>query len=504
MYREISCAAALLSASVTAAAANDVDACSKPSGDGVIAACSRILARDPNQAIAWNNRANAYNVKGDHALAIADYDRAIRLAPNQAVFYVGRGMAHAANGDNDHAIADFSQAIKLNPNFAAAWSARGTAYSGVLDYDRAIADFSHALKLDSNQFAAWTGRGVAYGFRQDHDRAIADFTQAIRVNPKMALAYNFRGRAWLDKDQYDRAIADFDKAIRLDPALAEARQNRVRAQALLTAAQVAPPTAPPQAVPSPAAQPQAVARPAAPPGAEERRIALVIGNSSYRSVAALPNPRRDAVAVADALRQTGFQSVELAVDLDRDGMIGALQSFRAKADRADWALVYFAGHGIEIDRVNHLIPVDAKLLDDRDVSAETVSYEDVATAIGGARALRVIVLDACRNNPFKDRMRRTVASRSATDRGLAPPPAEAGMLVVYSAKEGEVAADDVNGVNSPFARAFVAQIRTPGLEVRRLFDVVRDDVMEATGRRQQPYTYGSLSGRRDFFFVAPP
>jgi uncharacterized caspase-like protein len=228
-----------------------------------------------------------------------------------------------------------------------------------------------------------------------------------------------------------------------------------------------------------------------------------MGNSDYRSVAVLPNPRRDARAVADALRQTGFQTVELAVDLDRDSMVKALRLFRDQADNADWALVYFAGHGIEINRVNYLIPTDARLADDRDVQAETVSFEDLMRAVGGARALRLVVLDACRNNPFRERMRTTTASRGSLDRGLArPPETEPGTLVVYSAKEGEIAADDVDGVNSPFARAFVAALKVPGREVRRLFDYVRDDVMDATNRRQQPFTYGSLPGRRDFFFIA--
>src|SRR5262249_23041956 len=134
----------------------------------------------------------------------------------------------------------------------------------------------------------------------------------------------------------------------------------------------------------------------------DRRVALVIGNSQYRSVAFLPNPRRDASVVADALRQVGFEAVELALDLDRDGMIKALRSFRDKADQADWALIYFAGHGIEIDRVNYLIPTDARLTDDRDVKTEAVSYEELLTTVGGAKALRLVVLDACRVNPFKD------------------------------------------------------------------------------------------------------
>ena len=100
-------------------------------------------------------------------------------------------------------------------------------------------------------------------------------------------------------------------------------------------------------------------------------------------------------------------------------------------------------------------------------------------------------------------MHRSAVSRGSLTRGLAPPPeTEPGTLVAYSAKEGEVAADDADGVNSPFARAFVAQLKVPGREVRRLFDYVRDDVLRATGRRQQPFTYGSLPGERDFFFVS--
>jgi hypothetical protein len=259
--------------------------------------------------------------------------------------------------------------------------------------------------------------------------------------------------------------------------------------------QIAPP-----ALALPTKAPEYASQPAA---SAERRVALVIGNSEYSSAAFLPNPRRDAKAVADALREVGFQTVDLALNLDRDAMAKALRAFRDQADTADWALIYFAGHGIEMSGVNYLVPIDAKLFDDRDVKAETVSYEELLDAARGAKMLRLLVLDACRVNPFKDSMRRTIASRGSNDRGLAPPPeAEPGTLVVYSAKDGEVAADDVDGVNSPFARAFVAELKVPGLEVRRLFDYVRDDVLDATNKHQQPFTYGSLPGRRDFYFVA--
>jgi uncharacterized caspase-like protein len=232
--------------------------------------------------------------------------------------------------------------------------------------------------------------------------------------------------------------------------------------------------------------------------APERRVALVIGNASYRFVPVLRSPQRDAAAVAGALRQVGFDAVELAGDLDRDGMVKVLETFRAQVDGADWALVYFAGHGIEINDVNYLVPIDAKLADDRSVNDETVSFEAVLTAVGGARALRIIVFDASRTNPFKERMSGPTVSRRPG--GLAPPPEpKAGTLVVYSTRAGKVTVDDAEG--SPFARAFTAEITRPGVELRHVLTHIRDDVLKATRFEQQPFAFGLLPGRKDFFFV---
>jgi uncharacterized caspase-like protein len=116
----------------------------------------------------------------------------------------------------------------------------------------------------------------------------------------------------------------------------------------------------------------------------------------------------------------------------------------------------------------------------------------------GARKIKLVILDACRDNPFLGQMKRTIATRSIT-RGLAPIETDAGVLIVYAAKHGETALDG-DGNHSPFAMALIDRLRTPNLEIRRLFDLVRDDVLSRTGRRQQPFTYGSVSGRKDFFF----
>jgi Tfp pilus assembly protein PilF len=495
---------------------------------------------------AYSGRGHAYKDKGDYDRAIADYDKAIRLNPYEEQ-YTDRGIAYlVGKHDYDRAIADFNETIRLERKSVAAYDGRGLAYSEKGDYNRAIADFNQAIQLNPNYVNPYSHRGYAYGKKGDFDRAMADLNKALTLSPKYARGYAYRAAILELHGELAPAVADYDQAIGLDPNDTIAREGRERVQALLTPnrpgatpaqAQLAPQTSPPQpvtpAIPADAqahlvtpaipAEAQAqLATPAIPADAQaqlapqtsppqpvipaipaERRVALVIGNSGYTSslVQALPNPRRDAKLVADAMRQAGFDTVELT-DLDHDGMLKALQSFRAKADSADWALVYFAGHGIEVNRVNYLIPVDAKLADSRDVKHETVSYEDFAEAIGGAKALRIIILDACRNNPFKAQMHQTLALRGSLDRGLAAPPeTEPGSLVVYSAKEGQAAVVG-DGVNSPVARAFVNQLKVPGRDVRRLFDFVRDDVLEATNNRQQPFTYGSLPSRRDFVFVA--
>jgi hypothetical protein len=233
-----------------------------------------------------------------------------------------------------------------------------------------------------------------------------------------------------------------------------------------------------------------------------RRIALVIGNSAYKNVPALTNPQHDAALVADAFRRTGFEIVNLQIDVGRERLIGALQDFAQQAETADWAVVYYAGHGMEVGGVNYLIPVDAKIISDRDISFEAVPLDQILNAAERAKKLRLVILDACRDNPFANQMKRTmtVASRSVS-RGLAPVEPEAGSLVVFAAKDGETALDG-DGGNSPFATAFLKNLQTPGLEVRRLFDFVRDDVMDATERKQKPFSYGSISGRQDFYFVA--
>lgn len=234
-----------------------------------------------------------------------------------------------------------------------------------------------------------------------------------------------------------------------------------------------------------------------------RRVALVIGNAKYTNAPALINPPADAASIATALREAEFQTVIVKNDLSQQATLAALRDFANLADTSDWAVVYYAGHGIEFGGVNYLIPTDALLKSDRDVDLEGVDLSKVVAAVEGAKRLRLIILDACRDNPFASQMRRTMASRSI-GRGLARVEPEPGTLIAYAAKHGETAIDGMEKRNSPFAEALVKRIRqTPPIEVRRLFDYVRDDVLEATNKKQQPFSYGSVSANEDFYFVLP-
>jgi uncharacterized caspase-like protein len=199
------------------------------------------------------------------------------------------------------------------------------------------------------------------------------------------------------------------------------------------------------------------------------------------------------------LRSTGIEDVTIAHDLDREGMVAALKAFARKADAADWAVVYYAGHGIEIGGTNYLIPVDAKLETDRDVPYDAISLEQVERAIEGAHKLKLIVLDACRNNPFASQMKMTVANRSI-GRGLSPVEPSGATLVVYAAKGGTSAVDG-DGDDSPFALSFAKRIVEPGVEINKTLRFVRQDVLRTTGT-QEPFVYGSLPPD-DFYFVPP-
>jgi hypothetical protein len=225
----------------------------------------------------------------------------------------------------------------------------------------------------------------------------------------------------------------------------------------------------------------------------EKRVALVIGNSNYRNVGHLANPANDAQLMADTLRTGGFDTIVFLRDVDAAEMRRRLRTFADQARDADVAVVFYAGHGVEVDGTNYLIPVDALLERDIDVYDEAFSLDRVLVTIEPAKRLRLVILDACRDNPFAKAMKRTIATR-AVSRGLTRvEPTSPNTLVAFAAKAGSTASDgDDRG--SPFTAALAKHIATPGLDLRKAFGYVRDDVLKATSNRQEPYVYGSLGG----------
>ena len=225
----------------------------------------------------------------------------------------------------------------------------------------------------------------------------------------------------------------------------------------------------------------------------QKRVALVMGNSGYQHAAKLPNPINDANAVSIMLESAGFEVVELRNDLTNLEMRRTLRDFSERARESDMAVVFYAGHGIEVDGTNFLIPTDAKLDRDIDVEDEAISLDRVMKMIEPARKLRLVILDACRDNPFIKTMKRTMASRSV-GRGLAKvEPTMSDMLIAFAAKPGSTAADGESD-HSPFTTALLQHAAQPGLDLRFVFGRIRDEVMKSTNNRQEPTVYGSLGG----------
>jgi len=240
------------------------------------------------------------------------------------------------------------------------------------------------------------------------------------------------------------------------------------------------------------------------------RIALVFGMADYRHLPTLTNTRNDAEAISETLEGIGFD-VTLSVDASAAEMQQLLDDFAFKSEVADLALIYFAGHGIEVQGENFLIPVDAQVSSNRDVQSQSPSLKNLLAAVDRARKMRIVILDSCRDNPLGDSIdlagaetpqsstSETTATRGGG--GLAAAKPDRGTLVAFAAKDGQVALDG-SGNNSPFALSLMEKMTQPGLEISLMFRQIRDSVLDRTGNLQEPHTYGSLTGIP--FYLAGP
>jgi peptidoglycan hydrolase-like protein with peptidoglycan-binding domain len=227
----------------------------------------------------------------------------------------------------------------------------------------------------------------------------------------------------------------------------------------------------------------------------QKRLALVIGNSAYKNVPALPNPTRDAKAMAEKFRESGFAVIKANYDLGYLDFKRAIRDFEDAAADADIIVVYYAGHGIEVDGINYIIPVDARLASTRDAQDEAVTLDRLLEASEGAKQLSLVILDACRDNPFvRMKPKRTAAMMRSVkvNAGMGGvEPVTSNTLIYYAARKNS-GAEDGTGEHSPFTSALLKHLFTPGQDIRFAFGKVRDDVRKETESKQEPYVTGTF------------
>jgi uncharacterized caspase-like protein len=222
------------------------------------------------------------------------------------------------------------------------------------------------------------------------------------------------------------------------------------------------------------------------------RVALVIGNSAYPA-GALANPKNDATAIAAALKKLDFD-VNLVVNANKSALDNAFKQFSNKSEKADVALLFYAGHGVQVNGNNYIVPLDANPQNERDLKREMVKMDDVIDDMGSAK-VKLIFFDACRDNPLSRSFSR------GGSRGMAAPVEATGTLISFATKHGNTASDG-DGRHSPYTQALLAEMESPnGIEIEQMLRKVQQDVKKTTQGQQEPWRYGSLDG--DFYFKAP-
>lgn len=488
MLRAIVITLALAGAAGTALAATEKerrDCATAGRPDARIAACSSLLddaASSPAlRAMAYRNRGTAYFATKLRDLAISDFDEVLKLEPSDVVALGRRGRAYLHSGQYDRAIADFTEVLRLRPRNDTAFNDRGLAHLRRGNLEAALADFDACLRLKPTAVYARNNRGFVFAREGKLDQAIDTYTDAIRNDPRYLLAYMNRGAAYEEKGALELALADYKHVTAARARLKNDDDRRARMAAKRRLARLT----------STMAEGKSALE-------REKRVALVIGNAAYEHASPLRNPANDAKALAAALRALGFAEVRELYDAKLADLMRALKDFGDLAEGADWAVIYYAGHGIEVAGNNYLVPTDARLENQSHVDDEALPLDRLLGKVTGASKLQLVILDACRNNPFVPRMRASGRATRSMGRGLASMEPEGGVLVAYAARHGTTAMDG-ESANSPYAEALVKHLGEPGLEINLLFRKVRDEVFGKTGRQQEPYTYGSLPAQPFYF-----
>jgi tetratricopeptide (TPR) repeat protein len=407
-------------------------------------------------------------------------NQALALEPRNAWAYQLRGVARYNLGQKQEAIADYDEAIRLDPKSAPAYNNRGVARKSVGQYNEALADYNAAIRLDRDYAAAYNNRGIVRRKLGQHQEALTDFNAALRLDPEYARAYLNKGQVLVNLGRYADAVEAFRRGEELDPALGYHQEDKNKAYQGL-----AEPQNVKQAESSPAVPTAQPVTPAAAP-TYAKRHALVIGNSSYDHGSSLEGrPLNDARDVAKRLEQVGF-SVLVQYDLTQTQINKALQAFGKRAEGAEVALFYFAGHGYESEGVNYLIPKDATLNDPEDARLEAISLNAVLDELRRLKTkVNLVYLDACRDNPFRS-WSRGGPSRSF---GVVTQPLTSTMIY-YAASPGQVAQNG-SGRNGVYTSALLRYLQR-GVSLTTLTQSVMQEVAESTRERQVPYQAGTL------------
>jgi uncharacterized caspase-like protein len=227
----------------------------------------------------------------------------------------------------------------------------------------------------------------------------------------------------------------------------------------------------------------------------ERRVAFVVGNGAYKNVTELPNPPVDAKAIAAALRNVGFEVVE-GINLTRDQMTAKLLDFGNRTQGADVAIFYYAGHGIAVDGANYLLPIDADIKSEMDVKlGSSINVDTTLDQTMRDAKVKLVFLDACRDNPFANKIRSSAKTRSvAVSSGLAEMKSGEGTMIAFATGPGQTALDGQSGTNSPFTRALLANITQPNIEIQQAMTRVRAQVNDETHKEQLPWGHTNLTG----------
>lgn len=427
-----------------------------------IADCDKVVQLAPNDPASHLARAEVLDEYGNHDGAIQAVTRALQIAPPamKARLYNRRAAFHRHKRDFKSALADSNAALALEARDPGALNDRGLAHLDLRDTGRALADFNAALALKPDYATALANRALCHAYAERYDLAVADMDRAIALEPGQARFFHNRALFHLFAENYDFAEADAVRALRLAPGIGNAelflKQARTAKDAI-AARKLAPPT--------------------------NARIALVIGNSKYRHGPPLPNPVHDAEDVARELAKAGYKIYGYPkTDMTRAEMNLAIASFYQEAKGAGSAVVWYSGHGQEFVETdgdfgrNYVIPVDAKIMSSKDIRLQGIPLSELMLSVMPAKGLRMVIVDACRNNDFDP----AIPFRGFAREG------RLGMLVVYSTKPGTYAGDG-EGRNSPFAEAFVAEMKlNPKDDLRALLARVTRRTGAATSQQQIP------------------